>query len=204
MEIERRFIPVEGLEVRTIDGEMSIGGVTAVIGQESQDLGGFTEIIEAGAFDEAIATSDIRALFNHNPDFVLGRNLSGTLELEVRDDGLHYKVPKMPKTRADVFESIERGDVTGNSFAFTVAEGGDRYETREGGKRVRVITKFRELFDVGPVVYPAYSQTVVSTRALAAIAAPIAEASNIIEAANAATDGAEARRRKLAIAEAEG
>lgn len=202
MEIERRFIPVEGLEVRTIDGEMSIGGVTAVIGQESQDLGGFTEIIEAGAFDEAVASSDIRALFNHNPDFVLGRNLSGTLELEIRDDGLHYKVPKMPKTRADVFEAIERGDVTGNSFAFTVAE--DRYEKRDDGRTVRVITKFRELFDVGPVVYPAYSQTVVSTRALAAIAAPTAEASNIIEAANAATDGAEARRRKLAIAEAEG
>lgn len=202
MEIERRFIPVEGLEVRTIDGEMSIGGVTAVIGQESQDLGGFTEIIEAGAFDEAVASSDIRALFNHNPDFVLGRNLSGTLELEIRENGLHYKVPKMPKTRADVFEAIERGDVTGNSFAFTVAE--DRYEKRDDGRTVRVITKFRELFDVGPVVYPAYSQTVVSTRALAAIAAPTAEASNIIEAANAATDGAEARRRKLAIAEAEG
>lgn len=202
MEIERRFIPVEGLEVRTIDGEMSIGGVTAVIGQESQDLGGFTEIIEAGAFDEAVASSDIRALFNHNPDFVLGRNLSGTLELEIRDNGLHYKVPKMPKTRADVFEAIERKDVTGNSFAFTVAE--DRYEKRDDGRMVRVITKFRELFDVGPVVYPAYSQTVVSTRALAAIAAPTADASNIIEAANAATDGAEARRRKLAIAEAEG
>jgi uncharacterized protein len=202
MEIERRFIPVEGLEVRTIEGEMSIAGVTAVIGQESQDLGGFTEIIEAGAFDEAVATSDIRALFNHNPDFVLGRNLSGTLELEIREDGLHYKVPKMPKTRADVFESIQRGDVTGNSFAFTVAE--DRYEERDDGRKVRVISKFRELFDVGPVVYPAYSQTVVSTRALAAIAAPTADASNIIEAANAATDGAEARRRKLAIAEAEG
>jgi uncharacterized protein len=202
MEIERRFIPVEGLEVRTIEGEMSIAGVTAVIGQESQDLGGFTEIIEAGAFDEAVATSDIRALFNHNPDFVLGRNLSGTLELEIREDGLHYKVPKMPKTRADVFESIQRGDVTGNSFAFTVAE--DRYEKRDDGRTVRVISKFGELFDVGPVVYPAYSQTVVSTRALAAIAAPTADASNIIEAANAATDGAEARRRKLAIAEAEG
>lgn len=163
--MERRFIPLEKLEVRQVDGgAMSISGMAAVIGQESEDLGGFTEIIEEGAFDEAINASDVRALFNHDSNYLLGRTASGTLRLEARNDGLYYEVDNLPETRRDVYELIQRGDVSGNSFAFTVEE--DRWEQRSNGATVRYISKVRELFDVGPVVYPAYSQTVVSARAL--------------------------------------
>lgn len=162
-EVERRFMPIEGLEHRAEDGVMSIAGVTAIFRGESEDLGGFTEVIEPGAFDEAVLVSDVRALYNHDPNFILGRLASGTLELEVREDGLHYRVPKLPESRRDVFEAIQRGDVTGNSFAFTVDR--DRWEERDN-KPLRVIEKIRQLYDVGPVVYPAYSQTVVSARAL--------------------------------------
>ena len=163
--MERRFIPLEKLEIRQADtGAMSISGMAAVIGQESEDLGGFTEIIEQGAFDEAIMSSDVRALFNHDSNYLLGRTASGTLRLEARSDCLYYEVDDLPQTRRDVYELIQRGDVTGNSFAFTVEE--DRWEQRSNGATVRYISKVRELFDVGPVVYPAYSQTVVSARAL--------------------------------------
>ena len=163
--MERRFIPLEKLEIREADsGNMSISGLAAVIDQESEDLGGFTEIIEQGAFDDAIMSSDVRALFNHDSNYLLGRTASGTLRLEARDDGLYYEVDNLPQTRRDVYELIQRGDVTGNSFAFTVEE--DRWEQRSNGATVRYISKVRELFDVGPVVYPAYSQTVVSARAL--------------------------------------
>jgi uncharacterized protein len=162
--MERRFVPITGIEVREEDGTMSIAGVTAVFERESVDLGGFTEVIAPGAFDEALAKSDIRALYNHDPNYILGRNTSGTLELEVRDDGLHYRIPSVPSSRRDVWEAIQRGDVTGNSFAFTVAE--DRWETRENAPPLRIIERVAELFDVGPVVYPAYSHTVVSARAI--------------------------------------
>jgi uncharacterized protein len=166
MKMERRFIPIDGIEARSEAGIMAISGVTAVFRSESEDLGGFTEMIERGAFDEAIQVSDVRALYNHDPNFILGRRKAGntgTLELEIREDGLHYRIPNLPESRKDVYEAIQRGDVTGNSFAFTVKR--DRWETRDG-KPFRVIEKIRELFDVGPVVYPAYANTVVSARAL--------------------------------------
>lgn len=187
--MERRFLPVEGLETRADAGVMEIAGVTARFNAESEDLGGFTEVIEPGAFDEALMMSDIRALFNHDPNYILGRSRSGTLELEVRDDGLHYRVPQVPESRRDVFESIQRGDVTGNSFAFTVER--DRWETRSG-KPLRVIEKVRELFDVGPVVYPAYSQTVVSARCM-----------DYVSTITANPAPAAARRRKLDLIESE-
>lgn len=162
--MERRFVPITGIETREEDGSMSIAGITAVFERESVDLGGFTEIIAPGAFDEALANSDIRALYNHDPNYILGRNRSGTLELEIREDGLHYRIPSVPESRRDVWEAIQRGDVTGNSFAFTVAE--DRWEPRDNAPPLRIIERVGELFDVGPVVYPAYSNTVVSARAI--------------------------------------
>ena len=175
--MERRFVPLEKLELRQDDdGAMSISGMAAVIGQESEDLGGFTEIIEEGAFDAAIEASDVRALYNHDSNYLLGRTASGTLRIEARSDGLFYEVPDLPPSRRDVYELIERGDVTGNSFAFTVEE--DRWEQRDDGRQVRYITQVRELFDVGPVVYPAYSQTVVSARALERAKASAPEARN--------------------------
>jgi len=162
--MERRFLPVQGLEARDEAGIMAISGVTARFNSESEDLGGFTEVIAPGAFDEAVLVSDIRALYNHDPNFILGRAKAGTLELEIREDGLHYRVPALPESRRDVYEAVQRGDVTGNSFAFTVER--DRWEQRSEGKPLRVIEKVRELFDVGPVVYPAYQNTVVSARAI--------------------------------------
>jgi uncharacterized protein len=188
--MERRFVPTERMEYRADEaGEMSISGVAALFRAESQDLGGFTEVIENGAFDDAILTSDVRGLFNHDPNYILGRTSAGTMELEVGPEGLRYKIKKMPDSRRDVFEAIQRGDVTGNSFAFTVER--DRWEQREG-KPLRVIEKVRELFDVGPVVYPAYSQTVVSARCL-----------DYVSRVKSNPTPAAARRRKLDLIESE-
>lgn len=191
MERERRFIPTENLEYRQEStGEMAISGVAALFRAESQDLGGFTEVIEHGAFDEAILVSDVRGLYNHDPNYILGRTSSGTMDLEVGEEGLRYKIKKMPDSRRDVFEAIQRGDVTGNSFAFTVER--DRWETRDGNVPLRVIEKVRELFDVGPVVYPAYSQTVVAARCL-----------DYVARMNGNPASAAARRRQLDLARVE-
>lgn len=192
-QIERRFVPVEGLEVRQVEGRMSISGTAAVIGQESRDLGGFVEVIEEGAFDEALLISDVRALYNHDANYVLGRTKSGTLQLEARADGLHYRVDDLPESRRDVYELIQRGDVTGNSFAFTVER--DRWEKRSDGRQLRRIEKVRELFDVGPVVYPAYQQTVVSARALGMARASREEGDSVERVKN--------RLRLLALEEAD-
>ena len=150
----------DGKEVRRLEG------YAAVFDSDSEDMG-FIERIAPGAFVEALRVSDARALFNHNSDHVLGRKSSGTLRLKEDERGLWFDVD-LPDTQTarDVVTLIERGDVSGNSFAFTVAE--DQWD-RESN--VRTILRVGELFDVGPVTYPAYPETVVSARALEMAAA---------------------------------
>ena len=196
-DVERRFIPSG--EVRAAPEGRGIEGMAAVVGAESVDLGGFTEIIERGAFADAIERSDVVALFNHDSNIVLGRSSSGTLKLRETDNGLHYSIESLPEARNDVLEMIQRGDVRGNSFAFTVDE--DRWETRDGAQ-FRIISRFKELFDVGPVTYPAYPDTTVSARARQIAeerAAPVEEPQSEEWKHQAA-----ARKRALDLAEAAG
>ena len=174
MEREVRALAVRP-EVRAEEGgPPRIVGTAIVFGELSEDLGGFREVIEPGALDEALGRSDIRVLFNHNPDFILGRVRAGTARLRVTERGLEYEVD-VPDTTVgrDVLESIRRGDVTGNSFSFTVAE--DEMERRGDGTTIRRVLRIAEIYDVGPVVYPAYPQTVVSARALEAARREAAE-----------------------------
>jgi len=148
-------------------GRPRIVGTAIVFGEPSEDLGGFREIIEPGALTEALERSDVRVLFNHNPDLILGRVRAGTARLRLTDRGLEYEVD-VPDTTVgrDVLESVRRGDVTGNSFSFTVAE--DEMERQADGTTLRRVKRIAEIYDIGPVVYPAYPQTVVSARALEA------------------------------------
>ena len=165
-EIERRFIPRGAGEVRASkrdDGKVGIVGTAAVVDSLSDEIFGFREKIASGAFEGALKRSDVRGLFNHDPNYVLGRVKSGTMTLRADEKGLHYEIAELPESRADVAEAIQRGDVDGNSFAFTVEK--DEWEYRKDGSAVRTITEFGELFDVGPVTYPAYPSTTVSARA---------------------------------------
>lgn len=167
-EIERRFIPREAAEVRAAkreDGGVGIVGTAAVVDSLSEEIFGFREKIAVGAFEKALKQSDVRGLFNHDPNMILGRVKSGTMTVRADDRGLHYEIETLPGSRADVAEAIQRGDVDGNSFSFTVEK--DEWEYKEDGKAIRTITQFGELFDVGPVTYPAYPATTVSARAKA-------------------------------------
>ncbi len=161
---ERRTMP---LELRlTDDSEGVIDGYAAVFNRKSENLGGFVEQIAPGAFAKTIAENPaIVALFNHNPDQVLGSTRNGTLQLEEDKKGLHMRV-KMPNTEPgrDVLELIRRGDVVSQSFSFQVIQD-DWSLPEEGGQRLRTLKEVR-LFDVGPVVFPAYKDTIVSARAL--------------------------------------
>lgn len=159
--IERRTFSVE---LRAADEGRSVEGYAAVYNSESNTLGWFTEVIAPGAFRDALERSpDIVALFNHDENMVLGRRSAGTLEVIEDETGLRYRIPELPKSREDVYEAIKRGDVNKSSFAFTIAPGGDKWEERDG-KTVRTINKFDRIYDVSPVVYPAYSDTSVAKR----------------------------------------
>lgn len=165
--IERRHFTLDALRVETReDGKRRIVGHAAVFNQFSEDLGGFREQIAPGAFADAIQTDDVRALFNHNPDHVLGRNLAGTLKLSEDSRGLAIEIdPPDTQLARDLLVSMERGDINQMSFGFSVRPNGQNWAKDDDGKVIRTLTKVR-LFDVSPVTFPAYPQTDVAARDL--------------------------------------
>lgn len=165
-EIERRLLCKEVRFDDTGDKPM-IRGYAATFNSLSEDLGGFREQISLGAFADAIDNSDVRALINHDPNLVLGRNKSGTLTMREDASGLYVEITP-PDTQAfrDLMQLMKRGDVNQMSFAFTVGKE-DQTWTRDGqGPWLRTIKKVNRLFDVSVVTYPAYPQTTAAVRAL--------------------------------------
>lgn len=147
------------IEVRDAEGdEMTLEGYAAVFNSET-DLGAFREVIRPGAFDD-VMDNDVRALINHDPNLILGRTGNGTLELSTDERGLKYKVKLGDQQYArDFYESVKRGDISQSSFAFTI----DKQSWNEE-RTVRSVDKVRQLLDVSPVTYPAYSAATVQAR----------------------------------------
>lgn len=168
MDIEKRVFAIEGLRVERREGQPThILGHAAVFNTLSEDLGGFRERVLPGAFADAIRTDDIRALFNHDSNFILGRNRSRTLTLLEDQTGLAIDIvaPETPTIRDLVIAPIERGDVSGMSFAFSVRPDGQDWGEDTDGTIIRTLKNVR-LYDVSPVVYPAYPSTDVAARCL--------------------------------------
>ena len=167
MEIERRDISFEEMPDAELTIETRASGQTAIVGYAavynrlSLDLGGFREMILPGAFDKVLARQrgkqDVIAVFNHDPNILLGRTSSGTLELSSDDKGLKYSVTP-PAERADIISLILRKDLRGSSFAFTVSKDSESFSSDANGA-VRSIREVSGLYDVGPVVNPAYSSS---------------------------------------------
>lgn len=154
--MEKRIFKIETRAEETENGNKVIIGHASVYNTRSENLGGFYEYIEEGAFTpELIEKSDVRALINHDQNLILGRTTSGTLRLNADDEGLKYEFD-VPNTTYgnDLIVSMERGDINQSSFAFTVEE--DDWSTDEDGNNIRTIKKINRLYDVSPVTYPAY------------------------------------------------
>lgn len=170
---ELRVMPVQ-FEVRESDGESpKIVGYPAKFNAWSEDLGGFIERIAPGAFTETIAQDDVRALFNHNPDYVLGRNRAGTLSLTEDDIGLRMEItPPETQWARDLLVSIRRNDVNQGSFGFRINDWEKDQVWEEPPAQAPVDTPWRRtllkvrLFDVSLVTFPAYPQTEAHLRGL--------------------------------------
>jgi len=155
--IERRYIPI-GTEFRFDSERNEIEGYGAVF-NTWYDVFGFREKVLKGAFKRTIKGNDIRSLFNHEPNLILGRNKAGTLEITEDEHGLHYRT-RLPNTTYanDLRESIDRGDVTQCSIGFQVVK-----EIWDNGYKDRSLEEVK-LFDVGPVTFPASEKTEVKLR----------------------------------------
>jgi HK97 family phage prohead protease len=149
-----------------------IGGIAAVI-NSATDLGYFEEVILPGAFDNALSKDyDIRCLFNHEAELILGRTKANTCKVFVNGDGnLEYTwVPDYENpTHMSVVRSIMRGDITQSSFAFTIKEQMWSESEKYGSMGKRTIKVIEDLYDVSPVTYPAYSDTEADARSIVAM-----------------------------------
>lgn len=161
---QRSFIGEVRAESRESEPTHIIG-YGAVFNTKSELLWGFREIIMPGAFDNVL-NDDVRGLFNHDPNFILGRSTAGTLSLSVDEHGLKYDItaPDTPTIRDLVIAPLKRGDITQSSFAFQVARNGDDWYENEDGVVIREIHKISRLYDVSPVTYPAYQAASSTTR----------------------------------------
>lgn len=188
---ERRYLAAT--EVRALGGSspedpLRIEGYASVFNQRAK-LPGFQERMLPGAFTRAVnQNQDVVCLFNHNEAFLLGRTTSKTLRLKQDTRGLHF-VCDLPNTQyaRDLHEQIQRGDINGCSFGFGVngADGQVWTEEREadGTYFIQRDVSDVNLFDVSPVVHPAYDGTCVSARSEAQ---PPAELRSAVDAKNAA------------------
>lgn len=151
------------LEVRQDGDTARITGYAAKFNKDSEMLGWFIERIAPGCFSRTIEQADVRALFNHDPNIVLGRNKAGTLALAEDSVGLQYDIDadmENSEVRNKV-RCIARGDVTQSSFGFEVVK--DEWDYSDPDRIVRTLKEVK-LYDVSPVTYPAYLDTEVDIK----------------------------------------
>lgn len=168
--IERRF-DVELRAMRDEDNGNYIVGVPIVFDKDT-DLGYYTETIDRHALDKT-DMKDVRFLVNHNTDMIpLARsrnnNANSTMQMWVEEDGLHIRVnldtERNTEARA-LYSAVDRGDVSGMSFMFSVDK--DNWEGLDGETPKRTITSIGKIFEVSAVTFPAYEQTSIQAADLA-------------------------------------
>lgn len=157
--LERRSFEIRAAKPE--EGKSKIEGHAAVFDSPT-DLGWFIEQIEPGAFRKAIARDDVRALMNHDPNYVLGRNRAGTLSLAEDNVGLAMSIdPPDTQWANDLLVSMERGDISQCSFGFRTIK--DAWDETDPNKPIRTLCEV-ELFDVSVVTFPAYPDTDAQVR----------------------------------------
>ena len=161
--MEHRYIPFEKMETREEGEGLFLEGYFAVFNSIYELWAGATESIAPGAFDDSVS-DDVRALYNHNTDIVLGRTSAGTMEIRQDSHGLWGRI-RINRSDADAMNAyarIARGDITGCSFGFDIAAQETDY--RDDGSVHWTITKVSPLYEISPCTFPAYQETVVSAR----------------------------------------
>lgn len=161
---ERRYLKQE-FRVSSEGEQPKIAGYAAVFDSPSLDMG-WIEELDPHAFDNILGTNpDVRGLFNHDEDYVLGRTTADTLRLTVDARGLAYEIdPPETQLAKDLLVSMRRKDITGSSFGFITAR--DQWTENADGTVTRRILEIEQLLDVSVVTYPAYTATSAGVRSL--------------------------------------
>ena len=175
-------------------------GRPIVFGQRT-DLGWYDEIIEKGALDDT-DLKDVRFLVNHNIDMIpLARsrnnNANSTMQMSVDDEGMEIRVDLDTENNADaksLYSAVERGDISGMSFMFSVEK--DSWDEPESEHPTRHIVSIARVMEVSAVTFPAYVTTSISTRGLSDA---LESAKTSLESVRAERKAIERRKQKIRI-----
>ena len=142
-----------------------------IVFDQRTDLGWHDEIIERGALN-ATDLRDVRFLVNHNTDMIpLARsrnnNENSTMQMSVNDSGMTIRVDLDTENNTEskaLYSAVERGDISGMSFMFTVDS--DEWDDLESDHPTRKIRSIGKVFEVSAVTFPAYESTSINARGL--------------------------------------
>lgn len=197
--MEKKEIRAFNFEIRAEESERGhiITG-RPIVFNERTDLGWYDEIIDQDALSET-DLKDVRFLVNHNTDMIpLARsrnnNENSTMQLSVNEYGMDIRVDLDTENNTEarnLYSAVDRGDISGMSFMFTVD--GDEWEDLESEHPTRHIRKISKVFEVSAVTFPAYTATSITARGLSDA---LESAKESLESAKAAKRAVE-RRKKL-------
>lgn len=177
---ERRYLLLEdapdAIAIERRDGEPPVlAGISPPWNSLSVDLGGFREQFSPTAFDGIVDRHpndprpklDVPFLINHDQNLITGRTSNGRLTIQKEARGLGYRhTPIQTTAGRDLVLMVEDRTITGSSFAFTVADGGDSWTEDAAGAVVRTVHKVSGLFDISAVTSPAYPASSIAPRSL--------------------------------------
>ncbi len=158
-------------DIRSELNEDGVGIVTGrpIVYNSRTDLGYFDEIIESGALDKA-DLRDVRFLVNHDTSRIpLARsrnnNSNSTMQMTLDNEGMAIRVNLDTKNNSEarnLYSAIQRGDITGMSFMFSVEK--EDWENLESDHPLRRIKQISNVVEVSAVTFPAYEESSISVR----------------------------------------
>lgn len=164
--MEHRTMRMEGMKIREEDGKRRLEGYFSVFDQPYEVVPGWVETIAPGAFDRALRSGrDVKVLWNHDTNIVLGSTENHTAELREDARGLFggVEINENDQDAKNVYARVDRRDVTGCSFGFEISRMEESWD-EDGTYRTRIMEVF-PLYEVSPCTFPAYTQTSVTARA---------------------------------------
>ena len=166
---ERRMLDIRAVQNEEDEGKMTVEGYAIVYDQPATHRWGarsFTETIKKGALDKT-NMKNVPLRYNHNDNvMVMARTKNNSLRLIKDEKGLKIEADLLDtQSNRDLYKGIQEGLIDKMSFAFSIADGGDKWSFGER-ETTREVTNIDMLYDVSVVDAPFYEGTSVYARSL--------------------------------------
>lgn len=198
--VEIRAFNFEVRAEETEEHGHTLTGRPIVYGSKT-DMGWYDEVIEQSALDET-DLKDVRFLVNHNTDMIpLARSRNNTdnstMQMVTDEEGMKIRVDLDTENNAEaraLYSAVERGDISGMSFMFSVDR--DSWDDIDTEHPFRHVLSIGKVFEVSAVTFPAYEATSIQTRGLSEA---LESAKESLESVKAELRKVELRKQKIRI-----